>query len=92
MSRKVHCAVLGVEAEGLDKPPYPGALGQRIYENVSADGWSQWLQRLVTLINEEQLNSADPDCQQRIEKHLLGFLFNEGDMGQAPAGFHQNQV
>jgi Fe-S cluster biosynthesis and repair protein YggX len=89
MSRKVQCTVLGYEAEGLEKAPYPGELGQRIYENVSVDGWRQWLQRLVTIINEEQLNSADPSCQQRIEKHMLGFLFNEGDLGQAPSGFHQ---
>ncbi len=88
MSRTVQCTVLGIESEGLRKPPYPGELGQRIYDNVSAQGWNQWLQRLVTIINEEGLNSADPGCQQRIEKHLVGFLFNEGDLGQAPAGFH----
>lgn len=89
MSRMVHCAVLGKEAEGLEKPPYPGKLGQRIYENVSAEGWKQWLQRLVMIINEEQLNSADPASQERIEKHLVGFLFNEGDHGHTPSGFHQ---
>jgi len=89
MSRTVHCTLLGTEAEGLEKPPYPGELGQRIYENVSAEGWKQWLERLVMIINEEQLNSADPACQERIEKHLVGFLFNEGDYGHTPSGFHQ---
>ena len=89
MTRTVQCAVLGREAEGLSKPPYPGELGQRIYENISADGWKQWLERLVMIINEEQLNSADPDCQERIHQHLVGFLFNEGDLGHTPSGFHQ---
>ena len=89
MSRTVKCAVLGIEAEGLEKPPYPGELGLRIYEHVSAEGWNQWLQRLVTIINEEQLNSADPACQDRIERHMVGFLFREGDYGHAPAGFHR---
>ena len=89
MTRIVNCVVLGTEAEGLDKPPYPGEIGQRIYENVSAEGWKQWLQRLVMIINEEQLNSADPASQDRIEKHMIGFLFREGSHGQAPAGFHQ---
>ncbi len=89
MSRTVKCTVLGIEAEGLEKPPYPGELGQRIYENVSADGWRQWLQRLVMIINEEQLNSADPASLDRIEKHMVGFIFREGDHGHTPAGFHQ---
>ncbi len=87
MSRTVQCTVLGIQAEGLKKPPYPGELGQRIYEHVSADGWNQWLQRLVMIINEEQLNSADPACLERIEKHMVGFLFHEGDWGSTPAGY-----
>ena len=36
MTRKVHCLKLGKEAEGLDYVPYPGELGQRIYDNISA--------------------------------------------------------
>ena len=35
MSRVVHCVKLNREAEGLERAPYPGALGQRILENVS---------------------------------------------------------
>ena len=74
---------------GAVQTPVPGEIGQRIYENVSAEGWKQWLQRLVMIINEEQLNSADPASQERIERHMVGFLFREGSFGQAPAGFHQ---
>lgn len=87
MNRKVHCVFLKTEAEGLEKPPYPGELGQRIYHNISKPAWQQWLERSVMIINEYQLNSADADNQQLLEKHLLGFLFNEGTHGQAPAGF-----
>ena len=35
MSRTVFCTFLQREAEGLDRVPYPGALGQRIFENIS---------------------------------------------------------
>lgn len=88
MSRMVDCTVLGTRAEGLDEPPYPGELGQRIYENVSAEGWRQWLERLVIIINEYQLNSAEPASRDLIEKHMVGFLFGEGEQGKAPpAGF-----
>ncbi|MGD8421308.1 MAG: Fe(2+)-trafficking protein, partial [Gammaproteobacteria bacterium] len=39
MTRMVNCVVLGEEAPGLEQVPYPGELGRRIYENVSAEGW-----------------------------------------------------
>ena len=43
MSHKVKCVMLGPDAEGLDRPPYPGELGVRIYENVSKEAWQRWL-------------------------------------------------
>lgn len=87
MVRMVQCVVLKKEAEGLEKPTHPGELGERIFENVSAGGWKQWLDRLTTIINENGLNTADPRNLELIEKHMLGFFFAEGDYGQAPAGF-----
>ena len=88
MARTVHCIVLDEAAEGLPEPPLPGDLGQRIYENVSAEGWRRWLERQQMIINENQLTSADPDSQRVIEEHMLGFLFGEGDFGGLPTGFH----
>jgi len=54
----VQCVVLEREADALDTAPYPGELGQRILENVSKEGWTQWLERLVLIINENQLVSS----------------------------------
>ena len=87
MPRMVHCAVLKREAEGLERPPHPGPLGRRIYENVSREGWKQWLQRLAMIINENRLSTADPESVKVIEQHMVGFLFGEGDLGRLPAGF-----
>jgi len=87
MTRVVFCQVLKREAEGLDRPPHPGTLGRRIYENVSIEGWKKWLERLATIINENRLSTADPDSIKLIEQHMLGFLFGEGDMGKLPPGF-----
>ena len=78
MSRMVFCQVLKREATGLETPPYPGELGERIFENISEEGWKQWLDRLTTIINENRLST---------EKHMIGFLFGEGDFGQLPQGF-----
>ena len=87
MTRTVNCVVLNEVAEGLEEPPLPGELGQRIFDNVSREGWRQWLERLQMILNENQLTSADPDSQQLIERHMLGFLFDEGDYGGLPPGF-----
>ena len=51
------------------------------------EGWNQWLQRLVLIINEHRLSTANPDNVSLIEQHMLGFLFKEGDLGNIPAGF-----
>ena len=75
------------EAEGLEEIPHPGEIGIRIYENVSREGWNQWLERLQMIINENQLNTADPRSLELIEKHMVGFLFEEGEFGGLPSGF-----
>lgn len=85
--RMVICKVLKKEAEGLDEIPYPGELGQRIYDDISKEGWQEWLKRLTSIINENQLSTADPGSLEIIEQHMLGFLFGEGDQGQLPSGF-----
>lgn len=87
MSRNVDCVVLKRQAEGLDEVPHPGELGRRIYESVSREAWTQWLERLQMIINENQLNTADPDSIAVIEEHMKGFFFEEGDLGGMPMGF-----
>lgn len=87
MTRMVNCVVLKREAEGLDAPPHPGELGQRIFDTVSREGWQQWLERLTMIINENGLSTADPRSLDLIEQHMLGFLFGEGEMGRMPEGF-----
>ncbi len=87
MPTTIHCQFLDQPAPGLDRPPYPGELGERIYTNISAEAWQQWLNRLVMIVNEHQLNTSDPKSLEIIEQHMLGFLFNEGDAGQTPEGF-----
>ena len=88
MTDMVQCVVLKKAAEALDFPPHPGDLGERILANVSKEGWAQWLERLAAIINENGLSTADADSIELIEKHMLGFFFDEGEMGQLPSGFN----
>ena len=87
MTRTVYCQMLKQQAEGLDQPPHPGSLGQRVYENISTEGWKKWLERLTTIINENGLSTADPRSIELMEQHMVGFLFGEGDLGKLPPGF-----
>lgn len=83
MPRIVFCQKLKREAPGLEFVPHPGALGQRIYENISQEAWQQWLAHLSILLNDYRLSSADPEGMAAIEQHMLGFLFGEGDFAGA---------
>ena len=77
MTRTVQCVKLGREAEGLDRPPYPGELGQRIYDNVSKEAWQAWMQQQTILINEYRLSVADPKARELLEQEMRKFLFGE---------------
>ncbi len=78
MSRMVNCVKLGHEAEGLDKPPYPGALGQRIFEQVSKQAWGDWLKHQTMLINEYRLSPIDPKARTFLEEQMEQFFFENG--------------
>jgi Fe-S cluster biosynthesis and repair protein YggX len=74
----VHCVKLGKEAEGLDRPTYPGDLGKRIFENVSKQAWQQWLQQQTMLINEYRLSPIEPKSREFLEQQMEKFFFGEG--------------
>ena len=78
MARLVHCVTLGKEAEGLDRPTYPGDLGKRIFENVSKQAWQQWMQQQTMLINEYRLSPIEPKAREFLEQQMEKFFFGEG--------------
>ena len=81
--RTVQCAKLGQELPGLDAPPFPGALGQRIFENVSEQGWKLWEGQATILMNHHGLSMADPEARKFLLKQMEEFFFGEG--AQLPA-------
>ncbi len=76
---------LGREAEGLDRPPYPGELGQRIFENVSKEAWQKWLGHQTMLINEYRLVAFEPKARQFLAGEMEKYFFGAGS--KAPDGF-----
>ncbi len=78
MNRIVQCVKLNKKAEGLSLPPYPGELGQRIFENVSQEAWKLWLAHQTMLINEYRLTPIELKARQFLEEEMEKFFFGEG--------------
>ncbi len=78
MSRMVHCIKLGREAPGLEKPPLKGPVGQKIFENVSAEAWRQWLEHSKMLINEYRLDLVSDAGQKIWFTEMDKYFWGEG--------------
>ena len=78
MTRMVQCVKLKKEAEGLEYLPYPGELGQKIYDNVSQEGWQMWVGHQTMLMNEYRLTPVDPKARKFLEEEMEKFFFGEG--------------
>jgi Fe-S cluster biosynthesis and repair protein YggX len=85
MARMVQCVLLKRELPGLERQPYPGELGRRIYENVSKEAWARWLGHQTMLINENRLTPIEPKARKFLETEMEKFFFGEGS--QAPEGY-----
>ncbi len=84
----VNCAKLGRELEALNTPPFPGELGQRIYNEVSQMGYETWSEHATLLINHYSLNMADPRSQEFLFEQMEAFFFGDGSevSGLSPQG------
>lgn len=85
MGRTVQCVLLGIESEGLDRLPYPGDLGQRIFDSVSKVAWQRWLAHQTMLINENRLTPIEPKAREFLEREMDQFFFGEGS--ERPTGY-----
>lgn len=85
MTRMVNCRYLKRQAEGLARPPYPGPLGQRIYEEISQEAWDAWIGHQTMLINEYRLSLMEPEARQFLTTEMEKFLFGEG--ADVPEGY-----
>ena len=85
MARMVQCIKLGKEAEGLDRVPIKGELGQRVYEQVSKEAWKQWIAHSTMLVNEYRLELGTPEANRVWLAELEKFFFGAGS--SAPEGY-----
>jgi len=85
MARMIHCVKFNREMEGLDEAPFPGELGERVYNEVSREAWSLWPSHATLIINHYGLTLADPQARQLLREQLEDFFWGEGS--QLPEGW-----
>ncbi|HTJ54007.1 MAG TPA: oxidative damage protection protein [Nitrosospira sp.] len=85
MARLVKCIKLGREMEGLDFQPYPGELGNRIFDNVSKEAWGGWIRHQTLLVNELRLNLSDIKARKYLAEQLEAYFFGSG--AEQPLGY-----
>ena len=78
MARTVMCCILKEEAEGMEYAPYPGDLGQRIYNEVSKEAWSRWLVHKTMIIYEYSLTPIEPEARKFLETEMEKYFFAGG--------------
>lgn len=86
MSRRtVFCEYSHQEAEGLGFAPWPGELGQRVFNHIGKAAWTAWLAHQTMLINELRLSPRNPVDRARLETEMEKFLFGGG--AEKPEGY-----
>jgi len=83
--RTVFCVKFQRQMPGLDQPPWPGELGQRIYENVSAEAWRMWEDRMRMILNEYRLMPWQKEAQDLMAQLMEEFFF--GSASALPPGY-----
>ena len=77
MKRPINCLKYKQELEGLDSPPFPGADGEKIFELVSQQAWTEWLSLQTMLINEKELSLVEAPARQYLKDQMWKFFNNE---------------
>lgn len=84
MARMVKCVKLGKELPGMKWKPFDDELGQRLFDNVSQEAWSMWLEHSKMLINEYRLDLMSARAQQILREQMEQFFFGQGQAAPPP--------
>lgn len=84
MARTVVCSKFKRELPGLEKAPFGGDMGKKIYDSVSQEAWDQWNKDAqIKVLNEYRLNMGDPRDYKVLVDQMLRFLgLEEGEVAE----------
>ena len=75
----ITCSRCGQTKPAFERPPFPGAIGQRIVENICQDCWGLWLKQQTMLINHYGLKVMYPQASSFLKQNMEAFLFKSGN-------------
>lgn len=78
------CSKLHAELPGLSYKPFADALGQRIFESVSAEAWRQWIEHSKKLVNEYRLDLTQKKSHEVLKEQCEAFLFGNAPVEAPP--------
>ena len=87
MPRQIFCSKLNEPADAMSAPPFPGPLGEKIFNHISQQAWKMWLSHQTMLINEYRLSLMDPKAREFLRDEMQKYFFGEGS--DKPAGYTQ---
>ncbi len=79
MSRTVKCKKLGETLPAMLFKPFNDELGARIYEQISQQAWTLWIEHSKKIVNEMRLDLTQKKTHEMLKEQCDQFLF--GDAG-----------
>ena len=64
--------------------PFDDDLGQRLYDNVSQEGWQMWLEHSKMIVNEYRLDLASEKAFSILQEQCEAFFFGDGAVERPP--------
>ena len=84
MTRMVECAKLKKRLPGMEHAPLKGAMGERLYNEVSEEAWSLWLKHSTMVINEYRLNPSEDRAEKILLEQMNKFFFEDDELEKPP--------
>jgi Fe-S cluster biosynthesis and repair protein YggX len=74
------CGRTGKLGTAMAAPPFKGAVGGWIGDNISAETWNDWIGQGTKVINELRLDFSREDDQETYDRHMREFLGIDDDL------------
>lgn len=75
---EIACTRCAETRAGFDRPPFPGAIGARVVQEICQQCWGEWLKQQTMLINHYGLNVMEPQARTFLTRNMQAFLFKSG--------------
>lgn len=81
----IACTRCGRSAAQIAFRPFQNEIGRRVFEQICADCWGEWLKHQQALINHYALNLQDQKAKEFLFANMEEFLFAAPKGGEASA-------